>query len=349
MNGVVRTGLVTGVILLVAGAAVTATLGVGSGGSGSDSTTSDHLPATTPVTRATLTQTEQVNGTLGYGTAVAIAADGHGKITWLPPLGGTIRRGQPVYKADNLPVPLFYGGLPLYRPLHTGSVGPDVMEVEENLAALHYSGFTIDTHYTSATAAAVRKWQKANDFTQTGTFDPASVVITPAAVRVALRPAHLGDQAAGTVLTYTGTTRIVDVPLDVSLQALVKPGVTATITLPDSKTVKGAVATVGTVATAEEQGKPATIEVMVTIGDESVLGTLDQAPVIVTLVSATMPNVLTVPVAALTALPSGGYGVQVVTGSTSHYTTVILGMFGNGRVQISGEGIAEGTLVGIPS
>jgi hypothetical protein len=94
---------------------------------------------------------------------------------------------------------------------------------------------------------------------------------------------------------------------------------------------------------------PATIDVTVTVADQSKLGTLDQAPVTVTLVAAAVENVLTVPVAALVALADGGTGVQVVTGSTSHYVTVQLGMFANGRVQINGAAIVEGTLVGVPS
>jgi hypothetical protein len=175
------------------------------------------------------------------------------------------------------------------------------------------------------------------------------VVIAPAAVRVASLVAHLGDQANGPVLTATGTTRIVTVALDVSLQGLVKPGIAATVTLPDGQVVNGGVATVGTVATAGEPGKSATIGVTVTVGDQSRLGTLDGAPVTVSLVSASAHDVLTVPVAALLVLPDGRYGVQVVTGSTSHRAAVQLGMFGNGRVQITGEGIAAGALVGIPS
>jgi hypothetical protein len=54
-------------------------------------------------------------------------------------------------------------------------------------------------------------------------------------------------------------------------------------------------------------------------------------------------------VAALAALAGGGYGVQVVTGSTSHYVRVQLGMFAGGRVQVTGAGIAAGTRVGVPS
>jgi hypothetical protein len=106
----------------------------------------------------------------------------------------------------------------------------------------------------------------------------------------------------------------------------------------------------GSVATAGDQpDDPATIDVTVTVADQAGLGTLDQAPVTVTLVSARARNVLNVPVAALVALAGGDTGVQVVTGSTSHYVTVRLGMFANGRVQISGGGVIEGTLVGVPS
>jgi hypothetical protein len=68
----------------------------------------------------------------------------------------------------------------------------------------------------------------------------------------------------------------------------------------------------------------------------------------VALVSAHVDNVLTVPVAALVALAEGGYGVQVVDGSTTRYVAVRTGMFANGRVEIAGEGITAGTLVGVP-
>jgi len=38
----------------------------------------------------------------------------------------------------------------------------------------------------------------------------------------------------------------------------------------------------------------------------------------------------------------------VVTGSTSEYRKVQLGTFGNGMVEVSGSGITEGTVVGVP-
>jgi hypothetical protein len=104
------------------------------------------------------------------------------------------------------------------------------------------------------------------------------------------------------------------------------------------------------VATAGQDAQhPATIDVKVTVANQSKLGRLDQAPVVVRLTAQTVENVLTVPVAALVALAEGGYGVQVVTGSTSRYVAVELGMFADGRVQVTGDGITEGTRVAVPS
>lgn len=349
MTRPVRATLLTGAAVAVAAAVAAAALGIG-GDPQATTADTEPAPATAAVTRTTLTQTQQVNGTLDYGEPVTVNGPGNGVITWLPVAGAVIGRGRPVYKVDNRPVSLFYGGLPLYRQLRAGDTGDDVHEVESNLAALGYTGFTVDKSYSASTAAAVRKWQKATGRPQTGVFDPADVVRSPSPLRVNTLIKRLGDRVDGPVLTYTGTTRMVRIALDVGLQGLVKRGITATVTLPDGKTVDGTVATVGSVATAgQAPADPATIAVTVTLADQSALGTLDQAPVAVKLVSASVPDALTVPVAALVALAEGGYGVQVVTGSTSRYVPVQLGMFANGRVQITGDGITEGTLVGVPS
>jgi peptidoglycan hydrolase-like protein with peptidoglycan-binding domain len=336
-----------GGVAVLAGAVAVAAAGIG-GADPKPAAATDLPPATTPVTKMTLTQTTNVSGTLGYGDAVNVAAHGHGTLTWLPVAGATIQRGQQVYRADDAPVPLWYGGLPLYRTLRPGVSGADVKEVEENLAALGYTGFTVDDDYTSATATAVRKWQHDLGVTESGTVDPAAVVLAPGAIRVAQVKAALGDPASGQLLSYTPTTRAVTIALDVSKQELAKVGAKATITLPDNRTIQGTVSRVGSVATAGQQGNAATIDVVVDLADQSALGGLDQAPVDVTLTAAQAADVLTVPVAALVALAEGGYGVQVVNGSSVRYVAVKTGMFANGRVEISGTGITAGTIVGVP-
>ena len=49
------------------------------------------------------------------------------------------------------------------------------------------------------------------------------------------------------------------------------------------------------------------------------------------------------PVAALLALAEGGYGVQVVDGRHDPLRGGETGLFADGRVEITGDGLAEGT------
>jgi peptidoglycan hydrolase-like protein with peptidoglycan-binding domain len=346
-----RLALGGGVSVLAAGAVAIAAVGFGGRGPKAASGATDRPPATATVTRSTLSQTEHVSGTLGYGGQTTVNSRAQGTVTWLPAQGATVNRGQPVFRDDNVPVPLFYGTLPLYRQLKPGDSGPDVKELEQNLQALGYTGFTVDNDYTSATGDAVKRWQKdigVPEAQRSSTFTPSEVVLAPGAIRVASVKAALGDQASGPLLTYTGTTRTVAVALDVALQSIAKQGAAATVTLPDNKTVQGTVSSVGTVANPASGNNPATVDVTVGITDQNTLGTFDSAPVDVTLVSAQAQNVLSVPVSALVALAEGGYGVQVVEGDSTKYVAVKTGMFAGGRVEISGEGIQAGTVVGIP-
>src|SRR5205823_4862447 len=94
-------------------------------------------------------------------------------------------------------------------------------------------------------------------------------------------------------------------------------------------------------------GNP-TVKLLVTLPDQSALGNYDQAPVSLTLIADEHKNVLAVPVAALLALAEGGYAVQVVERGTTRLVPVQLGMFAAGKVEVSGDGITAGTVVGVP-
>jgi peptidoglycan hydrolase-like protein with peptidoglycan-binding domain len=329
-------------------------------------------PAAATVTRMTLTQTVRVDGVLGYGPAHTVsaraglaetvaAAPAGGQpapapaaktLTWLPAVGSVVRPGQPVFKVDDLPVVLMAGSIPLFRVLGIGVKGTDVKMLEANLKSFGYSGFTVDTEYTAGTAAAVKRWQRDLGWPQTGTVDVNQVVTAAGALRVTEHKAEVGAEATGQVLACTGTTHVVTVPLEVTRQQLVHTGLSASVSLPDGKTVGGVVASVGTVATADGTGQehgPPTIEVVVTVADQAALGALDQAPVQLALVAAERKDVLAVPVGALLALAEGGYGVQVVEGDATRYLPVTTGMFADGRVEISGGGIRAGLTVGVPT
>ena len=176
------------------------------------------------------------------------------------------------------------------------------------------------------------------------------------------------------MLDATSTTPVVTVDLEVTQEYLVKPGDAVTVVLPDgSSTVGGRVETVGNVATcpggsgagtgsggsSADQSpvlRPAaagnstpTVTVTITLDTTPPGATLDQAPVNVNITTQRADNVLAVPVNALLALQGGGFGVEVVTGSTHRLVGVTTGLYSNTLVQISGSGITAGTLVEVPS
>jgi peptidoglycan hydrolase-like protein with peptidoglycan-binding domain len=349
--------VVAGVAVVAVAAAGAAAVGFG-GDSASGTAEPSRLPAaTTQVTRQTLTDATTVEGELSYGEAVPLAARAQGTITWLPAVGATVKRGQPLLRADDRPVVLLYGALPLYRPLATAVEGKDVEQFERNLRALGYSGFTVDEEYTAATASAVERWQEDLGVTETGTVDSTLVVYAANAVRVAELTARVGGSASGEVFTYTGSTKVVTVPVEASDGEWAVKGAAVTVTLPDGTGVSGKVASVGTEASSDEgDDQPpgdtgtddAQIEVIVSISDQKALGKLERSPVDIGYVAEERKDVLTVPVAALLALAEGGYGLEVVEGSTTRYIGVEAGLFADGRVEVSGGGLGEGMTVGLP-
>ncbi|MBC6458903.1 peptidoglycan-binding protein [Actinomadura sp. HBU206391] len=349
MNGK-RAALLSVAGVIAIGGAGLATAGLGGGGE-APLAHSSLPPATAPIERTTLVETQTVGGTLGYGTtSTATSGGGGGVLTWLPGPGAVITRGRAAYRVDNEPVPLLYGSLPLYRTLSAGTEGPDVKQFERNLRALGYTGFTVDDTYSSATAAAVRRWQDDLGVDETGRVVPGSVLIAPRAIRVAERKANVGDRAGGPVFTHTGTTRVVSVDLDVTYQKLAKKGAEVSIELTEDETTKGKITKIGKVAK-EGQGEedPTTIEVTIAVRRQRALGTYDKAPVNVNLTANRKPDVLAVPIGALVAQPGGGYGVQVVSGGSVRTVRVETGLFTEGQVEISGSGLAEGQRVGVPA
>lgn len=162
------------------------------------------LPAgdtTATVQRRTLTEHAQVDGTLGYGSALELYDRIPGTFTWLPSVGSVIERGGTLFKIDQLPIVLMYGSVPAYRTLKEGvSDGQDVAQLNENLIALGYEPYGEITDYESfseATAAAVRRWQKAEGLPQTGEVELGRVVFAPSARRVTAVKATLGQDPPG--------------------------------------------------------------------------------------------------------------------------------------------------------
>jgi hypothetical protein len=152
----------------------------------------------------------------------------------------------------------------------------------------------------------------------------------------------------------------------------VQAGQRVSITLPDNQTTPGVVTSIGTVASPAtgagggsgssaggsggsgssggSGGSAATIEVGIKPASPAAIGPLDQAPVQVTITTATVSNALVVPVDALLAQVSG-FAVEVAAANGArHLVHVALGLFddADGLVQVTGPGLSAGQSVVVP-
>jgi peptidoglycan hydrolase-like protein with peptidoglycan-binding domain len=197
-----RRRLAAAALLLVVGALVATVLA--SGGHGKGGTPATGVPAgdtTAIVERRTLTESSTVDGTLGYGATLELYDRLAGTFTWLPSVGATIARGGTLFRVNNLPVVLMYGSVPAYRTLQEGvSDGTDVAQLNSNLIDLGYdpSGAIRDLeHFGETTAAAVRRWQKAEGLPETGKVELGRVVFAPSSRRVTTVHVALGQDPPG--------------------------------------------------------------------------------------------------------------------------------------------------------
>jgi hypothetical protein len=295
--------------------------------------------------------------TLAQGESSAATYGQNAVYTMLPKVGQVVRRGQPLYAINGEPAFLFYGGQPASRAFMPGmSSGGDVAELNRNLRGY---GAPSGDAFTSATALAIERFQSTHHVPTTGRLPLGSVVFEPGAVRVtSVTPTQGSPVQAGTVLGISSTRRVVTIALDASQQTNVKVGDPVVITLPDNSTTPGRVSFVGTVATTPSSDQSGggssspTIEVDVTPDHPGATGRLDQAPVDVSITTATVRDVLAVPVDSLVALAGGGYAVEEVTAAGVHHLVGVgVGLFDDatGMVEVSGAGLAAGQHVVVPS
>jgi peptidoglycan hydrolase-like protein with peptidoglycan-binding domain len=323
-------------------------------------------PAATPVvrttvasvTRGTVTERVQVPGTLGYdGSYPVVNHLAPGVVTGLADLGATVNRGGTLYAVDNQAVRLLFGAVPAYRGFAAGMAdGPDVAELEANLAALGFAPGTVDNHFNAATAAAIRRWQASWGWpasARTGALAQGAVVFLPGLVRVSQLQGALGGGVGpgAPVLTATSVDRVVTAQVTADRQALVHVGDRVVVTMPGAAPVPGQVIRVGRVATAATQSgagppAPATLPVTVSVQLPSGAPDLDQAPVQVAIATRQHTDVLLVPVAALLAKPGGGYQVRLASGA---FVPVQPGLFDETAGLVEVTGVQLGDQVEVPA
>jgi peptidoglycan hydrolase-like protein with peptidoglycan-binding domain len=343
---------------------VLAVAGLPGGGAQADGGDGPRLE-TAEISRRTLVEQQDFDGTLGHGDAAPVVNRRNGTLTWLAPAGSTVDRGEPLYEVDGHKVPLFFGDRPAWRTLGPGTQGADVKQLKQNLVALGYAtagSLGTGDAWTAATTEAVKRWQKAVGLDQDGVVDLGEVVFLPGAVIISSQSADLGEDArpGGEVLTATPAAPLVTVKLDASKRGLVAAGDTVDIELPSGKRIPGTVASVGTSAASSGDGGGGggdpEVEVLVTPNGSTPgmpseaqvdLASLDGSPVDVYVTRQKAENVLAVPVGALLALAEGGYGVELA--DSRKLVAVETGLFADGLVEVRGAGLQPGVNVVVPA
>jgi hypothetical protein len=358
------------VVGLAVGAAVWVTDPFKSSRSGPPGVTDNSFPtAVVTIKRQTISQQTSVPATLGYAGSYSPVNQASGFYTALPTVSQVVSEGQALYRVDGEPVILLYGPTPAYRTLSEGTTGTDVTELNADLVALGQvtPGELSPTsdRFGYWTEIGVERLQAASGLPRSGSLNLGQAVFLPSALRVTAVAVELGAtaQAGAPALQGTSTAREVTVALDAGLQSEVKRGDRVIITLPDNSTTPGVVTSVGTVATTPSSmgsgggssggdGSAPTVMVQIAPAAPAAAGSLDQAPVTVSITNATVPDALVVPINALVALSGGGYALEAVDPAGIHrLIDVSVGLVddADNLVQVSGSGLSVGEHVVVPS
>ncbi len=353
-----RWTIVTILVIGTAGAAVAAYLVVPFNQEAKADDTADKTPVSTAtVKRGTISARTSVNGTLAYAGSYEAVGRASGVVTKVPRAGDQRRAGQVLYEVNGEPVIFLKGSIPVFRDLKQGDKGADVKQLNAALVKLGYSSYLSPTsrYYSYLTKAAVKRMQDHFGLEEDGELSMSEVVYIPQdTIKVTKVNVKLGAQAQPGMAVLTGSSlrRWISVQIDTAYQSQVKRGDKVTITLPDLKTTQGKVTSVGRIAESGSDNQGAKITVGIEPDDPKATGSLDQAPVQVSIITDSAKDALNVPVNSLLALLDGGYGVEVVgSAGERRLVPVQLGMFDqdSGIVEVTGAGLQAGQRIVVPT
>lgn len=345
--GAAIAGLAVGAVLGVVGTTLT-------GSDDGDAATTTKRTTTVAVDRRDLAVNETTTGELAAAAEVELTTIGSGTLTSAAGVGAELGRGAVLARIDDAPVVLMTGDEPAWRAFTSGMTdGADVRQLEWNLTALGYSPGDLDGHFDSTTKAAVTAWETDLDLPDPdGTVDAGQVIFTGGSVQVT------AATAAGTRLSPGDTIATVR-PLDGSGLALrftvteeadrYEPGQPVTIITTDGAEHPATIATFERVASTgggQFGGGGGSTSFTVTAAPDAEDTSLSPGPVDVEIPTEAAKDVLAVPARALVAVVEGGQAVELVGG---RYVAVEVGVFADGWVEVSGDGLREGTKVVVPA
>lgn len=284
---------------------------------------------------------------------IATSKSPTGTITSIVAEGDIVGQGDVIYSVEGQPIVLLVGTVPAYRSMSVGTSGDDVAQLEAALVQFGFGegGLVTDGVFDGDTREAVIAWQQSVGAAPDGVVDLGDVVFSASDIRVGSIERGVGDtvQEGATVLTTSAAETFVSVQLSAADQGLLAVGDTVTVELPDGSETTGTVAEVGTVAQVGQEGGAPFFDVTIALDEPEAAVGLDEAPVEVAVVTDSAEDVLAVPVTALLALAEGGYAVEVMSEDGSTYLVAAEpGLFADGFVEVTGEGLQAGMEVVIP-
>jgi Putative peptidoglycan binding domain len=374
--------------VLLALAAAALLLGAVGGGSDAGATvgSSGEGGVTGTVQRRTLAEHLTATGTIGYAGQTTVLGRLSGTVTALPAVGDVIRRGERLYAVSGEPVLLLYGSVPAYRTLAEGiSAGPDVAQLERNLALLGYSPGSVDEVFTASTAAAIAAWQEDLGLEASGELELGRVAFLRGPQRVTALEATLGEalQVGGgagpqpeaakkpkpgkepqpeeepqpepepgsvPVLRASSTRRVVSAELEADQQSIAHRGQGVEVVLPGGAEVPGKVRRVAAAEVSGGEGGPGEeaepgVEATISLTGKRRIPALDGATVSVLFTQRVRRAVLSVPLTALVAIGGGRFAIRVRGRAGRRQIVVTPGLAADGFVEVRGKGLRAGMTV----
>ncbi len=156
--------------------------------------------STTKVQRKDLVTYDETVATLGFVESFTVSSPLDGTVTSIVNAGDTVDAGTVIAYLDGAPVVALVGDIPTFRALSTSSTdGSDIRQFEQNLVLLGYDpdgAISVDNHFDTATATAVKRWQADLGVTEDGAVPKTRVVYVPGRLLVDTVAATVGSHVA---------------------------------------------------------------------------------------------------------------------------------------------------------
>ena len=242
--------------------------------------------------------------------------------------------------------------------LTTGNAadGIDILQLEQALVDLGFDAdgtLAADGTYTLETYTAVLDFQVAAGLEPDGILDLGEIIFLPDSVRITGQLTTKGSSMGPDtpILGISLSEKVVYMALPADDQGVLAVGDAVTVEMPDNTLVPATVVFISqTAISGQNEWDPAWFEVRIALDDPSMAAGLDEAPVDVIIVSASVSDVMAIPVSALVALLEGGYAVEVDTGNGQvQLIAVEVGFFSsNNLIEITSGALELGDRVVVP-